>query len=237
MLFISCNIIGGFSVKAVSGNDDASLSMGALTGVSDGTQGVVSFWVKSAFSGPFRLIDTDLGRFRVTVNTGGSMTILGVRTTGATCLNLQTSTGLSTSNWNHVLAAWDLSADATCNIYVNGSSDTNLVSRTNDAIDYTQSNWYVGRYNTPATTGRLVGDLAEVWFDDSYLDITSSAVREKFAKSGRPVNLGSDGSTPTGSAPLIYLHGPGSSFATNYGSGGDFTASGTFGDASTRPSY
>lgn len=237
-MILASGIIGGINIKAVSGNDDASLSKASdLTSIADGTTGTVSFWVKSSFSGAFRLIDTTLGRFRVTVNTGGAITIIGLRPTGSICLNLQSSSSISTSNWTHVLASWDLSADATCNLYTNGANNTSLVTRTNANIDYTQGDWYVGRFNTPATTGRLVGELAEVVFDDSYLDITSSAVRETFAKNGKPVRLGDDGSIPFGFAPKLYLHGPGSTFATNYGSGGDFTASGTFGDALTRPSY
>lgn len=238
-MIIASGIVGGiFPSLPVNGNDDASLANASgLTGVADGTLGTVSFWIKSAFSGPFRLIDTTLGRFRVTVNTGGNLTIVGVRTSGTACLSLQSASSISTSDWNHVLAAWDLSSDATCHLYTNGSDNTSLSIRTNNAIDYTQADWFVGRYNTPATTGRLIGDLAEVWFDDSYLDITSSVVRETFARNGRPVSLGSSGQLPTGSAPKIYLRGPGSSFGTNSGTGGNFTASGAFGDASTKPSY
>jgi hypothetical protein len=43
---------------------------------------------------------------------------------------------------------------------------------------------------------------------------------------GAPVSLGADGSTPTGTAPIIFLSGATSSWETNKGSGGGFTENG-----------
>ena len=56
--------------------------------------------------------------------------------------------------------------------------------------------------------------------------------RRKFIDSaGKPVDLGADGSTPTGSSPLIYLslrEGEGAEqFAVNRGTGIDFTVRGS----------
>src|SRR6185295_18112501 len=42
-----------------------------------------------------------------------------------------------------------------------------------------------------------------------------------------PVSLGSNGSTPTGSAPLVFMSGDISAWFTNKGTGGGFTLSGT----------
>ncbi len=39
----------------------------------------------------------------------------------------------------------------------------------------------------------------------------------------RPISLGSDGSLPTGSAPVFYFKGNGDAFNVNSGTGGDMT--------------
>jgi hypothetical protein len=88
----------------------------------------------------------------------------------------------------------------------------------------------------------LNGCLAEFWLaPGTYLDLTTAANIALFrGADGKPVDLGADGSLPTGSAPLIYLScRPGdaaSAFATNRGTGGDFTITGSLDVASTNPS-
>ena len=51
-------------------------------------------------------------------------------------------------------------------------------------------------------------DLAEVWFAPGvFIDFSNPANRAKFHDgAGRPVSLGVDGSNPTGSPPLLYMH-------------------------------
>lgn len=85
--------------------------------------------------------------------------------------------------------------------------------------------------------GAFEGDMAELYFaPGQYLDFSVEANRRKFITwSGVPEDLGSDGSTPTGAAPAIYMSGDSSNFATNQGSGGAFTVSGTLTDAATTP--
>lgn len=60
-----------------------------------------------------------------------------------------------------------------------------------------------------------------------YIDFSVEENRRKFFDvSGSVVNLGVDGSTPTGSQPEIYLGNDYDTFHQNLGSGGDFTVSG-----------
>ena len=101
---------------------------------------------------------------------------------------------------------------------------------TNDTIDYTRGNWEVGSDSGGAQKANA--DFADLWFDASYLDITAAANRRKFIDgSGRPVNLGVDGSVPTGAAPLLYCslltNSVAGDFATNRGTGGNMTVTGT----------
>lgn len=52
---------------------------------------------------------------------------------------------------------------------------------------------------------------------------------------GNPVDLGADGSTPTGTAPTYYLVGPAANFSTNLGTGGAVTLVGSITDAANGP--
>jgi hypothetical protein len=67
------------------------------------------------------------------------------------------------------------------------------------------------------------GKIGFLWFNTEYIDFSVEANRLKFFDAfNYPVDIGEDGSTPTGNQPLIYLN---NEFETgvNYGSGGDFT--------------
>jgi len=129
--------------------------------------------------------------------------------------------------WNHFLMSGNL-ATSTFHMYANGVNilDTGATFLLNQNIDFTGL-FHVGGIGGSA---RFYGDMAEFWLDDSFIDFSSSTNREKFRSSGgAAVDLGSDGSTPTGSSPLVYLHldagETGNNFALNAGTGGDFTVS------------
>ena len=130
------------------------------------------------------------------------------------------STSRSTG-WNHVLCSGNL-ATSTAHLYANGVNilDTTSDHYVNSDIDFT-GDFYIGGTS-------LYSEIAEFWLDDSFIDFSSSTNREKFRSSGgAAVDVGSDGSTPTGSAPLVYLHldsfETGNNFASNAGTGGDLS--------------
>lgn len=242
-MILSSGIVGGYAAKAVTydGTNDYLTRGSELTGNADGKLGLLSFWVKGAAlpASPFNsyLFYNASVRFRVRFDTTtDNLQILGSNTSGTVILSMSTSVATLDDAWHHILAAWDMTDSAKCKIYQDGVDRTTLTTRTDENIDYTFGGWQVGATNTGAT--KLNGDVAEVWFSNSeWADITDSAVRGKFAKAGRPVSLGADGSRPTGTAPIIYLKGPASAWGTNYGTGGDFSVTGSFTDAATKPSY
>jgi len=94
----------------------------------------------------------------------------------------------------------------------------------------------------PNTLGSALDtyDCADYWFAPNvYIDFTQTANRRKFiSAAGKPVDLGADGSTPTGTAPAIFLSGDASptGFQFNKGTGGAFTLTGTLTNATTSPS-
>ena len=87
----------------------------------------------------------------------------------------------------------------------------------------------------------VIGDLADAWFAPGVNLLTGGNIvestRRKFISSTlKPVDLGMDGSTPTGAAPTIFFSGDATAFSTNQGTGGTFTLTGSLTNASTSPS-
>jgi hypothetical protein len=226
------------------GTNDYMLRGGDFTGMADGEKGIFSCWVKlnggngsnlvlCSIPGPF---------FDVRRNSSNQFIISGQSTTPASVLNfLTSSTYTSSSTWLHVLASWDLSL-TTGKIYISNSDDTSGTHTfVNDNIDYTGTDHSVG-----ATTGggsKLNADIADLYLNlSAYLDLSNSANRAKFINQTtlKPVNLGADGSLPTGTAPISFQRcAPGaaaSTFATNLGTGGNFTITGALTAASNSPS-
>jgi hypothetical protein len=121
-----------------------------------------------------------------------------------------------------VLVSWDLSVPK-ISVYVDGVDVTGTPTvLTNDTIGYSQSNYKLGAdYNNASTFN---GAIELLYFDDSYIDLSVSANRDKFLAA----NIGSDGSGPTGSQPLLCMYGDAATWnaGTNRGSGGDFTMTG-----------
>ena len=75
------------------------------------------------------------------------------------------------------------------------------------------------------------GEMAEFYLNAFQgLDLSVNNNIEKFIKNGKPVDLGSDGSLPTGSQPEFYLKNPFDTFQNNLGSYGNFTVSGALGE-------
>lgn len=88
----------------------------------------------------------------------------------------------------------------------------------------------------------LITDLADFWLaPGQFIDFSIEANRRKFISAeGKPVDLGADGSTPTGTAPAIFFRrdpsAAASTFANNLGTGGAFAITGTLTNADTSPS-
>jgi len=123
--------------------------------------------------------------------------------------------------WYHVLVSYKSGDGGFFKISVNGATPA-------DGPDITATTLDIGGTITRCSVGSLDGslfwggDLAYVYHDvDTALDITVQANREKFILAGVPVDLGGDGSTPTGAQPAFYFDG--GATMTNLGSGGSLT--------------
>ncbi len=227
--------------SAFNGTSDYLSKATDLTGIADGDKGLLSFWIKmdsgSSNTTQYYILANKFDAIWITRHTNGGIRLSFLDTGSSTRLrfNSGTNTLSASSGWVHVLASWDLSSASPqkAYIYINGVSDSTITTYTSGStLDYATTSplWRV--FADSSATSKLPALISEFYFTTTYLDITNSANRDKFFNSGtsKPVDLGADGSTPTGTQPLIYLHNIFSSFETNLGSGGGFTENGTIGD-------
>lgn len=224
------------------GTNDYMLRGAGLTGAADGSQGTISFWFRldggDAATQYFLANAADKVFVRRTA--GNLINIQAGPSTGGALLNISTVATYATSaTWRHFLASWNLATAGARFIYVGDVADLTVTTFTNGTIDYTDTNWAIGA--TAAGASKLNGCLAELFFHTTYLDISVEANRRKFIDAAlNPVNLGADGSTPLGAQPLVYQRvadgAAASTFASNLGSGGNFTITGALDVASTSPS-
>ncbi len=144
---------------------------------------------------------------------------------------------VTNSGWNHILFAFNGVATPVSQLYINDvvPSTTFAGGPSEGDIDWTIADYGCGANATGAN--KYNGDFAQVYITDEYLDISILANRRKFISSnGKPVEIGSDGSDPTGTAPLVLFDGATVSWHTNKGSGGGFTEVGALTDAASSPS-
>lgn len=221
---------------------------GNLTGIADAKSGIFSCWVRfdggdgaaqallfgseggGNVDGVSFYRDTD-NKLYIQDNTGSAASF-GLVSSG---------TIVSGAAWRHILAAWN-GATGAKHLYLDGvdALDAGGSAANNVDTEYTDCvNWRVG----DDTFGEyLNGCLAEVYFaPGQYLDLSIAGNRAKFRMANnQPAALGATGASPTGVAPLVFQSlRPGdavAAFATNRGTGGNFTVSGTLTLGSNSPS-
>jgi len=230
------------------GTNDYMTRGAGLTGAADSKSGTLSVWIRiDGGNGTGRRIlssSTVVGanvqpKIDIFIGTTNSITF-NLRNSGlSVILSMGTGAYTSSSTWLHVLASWDL-ATLSRALYVNDVDVGIYSTTTDDTIDYTNADYAVGAY--PDGDQKFNGCIAELYFaPGQYLDFSKVHNRRKFiSASGKPVHLDATGSLPTGTAPIVYLHlddGEAvANFATNRGTGGNFSITGTLDTGSTSPS-
>jgi hypothetical protein len=221
-----------------------------LTGAADAKTGIFAGWVRLDGSNGSLLIILALtttvagatSHLNVGRLGGGSniFFVSGFNAAGSFILDLPGASAFTAAaTWRHILASWDL-ANNVGHFYINDVSDAGTTAFTDDSIDYTTADCSIGA--TADGTNDFDGCLGEIYFaPGQYLDLSLVANRRKFiSASGKPVHLGTTGALPTGTAPLVYLHLDDAeavaNFATNRGTGGDFSITGTLATGSSSPS-
>lgn len=233
------------------GTGDAMTRGADLTGNADSKSGILSVWVRldggdgnalDVIEGTTTVGGTTPRFFFTRIATTNLFRVQGRNAAGTVILQADSNTAYTAgATWLHLLASWDL-ATAAAHFYVNDSSDLAAGSTlTDDTIDYTLADWGVGA-KPDASTFLFNGCIAEFYFaPGQFMDFSSASNRRKFISGeGKPVFLGNDGSTPTGTIPQLMLHLANgeavANFATNRAAGGNFSITGTLTTGSTSPS-
>ena len=238
---------GGFTAAAVmfDGTNDFMTRGADFTSNSDGTTGILSFFIKfnGGDGGNQVPIWSDAGPTHLCRRDNNNEWFVYFRAASlANRIGLQSSSAWTVSSgWHHVLSSWD-AGNTTANLYINGSDDEDTAAsiKIDGTLDYTLADHHFFADNSG--NQKVNADVAEFYLAfNQFLDITQSANRLKFRTAdGKPADLGADGSAPTGSSPTLYCSvRPGdaaSAFATNRGTGGNLSITGSLASASTSPS-
>ena len=214
----------------INGSSSNYLHRDELSGISNGKAFTIAFAHKTDTDGSHVIFELHNGTSfclevrndpfeRIGIKAGnGSGEIMEVKSTVG---DLTAAAG-----WHTLVASFDLSDTSKRHLYINGASDLAAVNRyDNDTIDFTANEVTIGAdYNGGSA---MDGEIGFFYFDTTYIDLSQETNRLKFFDAfNYPVDLGSNGSTPTGSQPLIYMN-KGFKNGTNLGSGGNFTVVGS----------
>lgn len=211
------------------GTDGISIAGGIGGGITDGSDFLVSFWIK--FNGGDSSLHTVLKTRNSNPSTGvqivrdssNNWRVLYFTNTGSLIGDAtSSSTWTTSSGWHHVLFFRTANQNA-ARLYINGTQEASL-SASGTSVEWTVSNVYFGRDETDS--GRLNADIADFLLYRAPLpDLTNATNREPFYSStGKPVYPGDSGELPIASnSPFIYLSANASSFQTNLGLGSNFT--------------
>jgi hypothetical protein len=206
----------------------------------DSKLGIFSCWINTANTGDANnavllLADTS-GTLRIHRRDSGGGNLIQVLEGGGAIFLISTIPVVAADGWVHVLASWNVASSGTIKLYINDVDVTQLNASADTTITYSSTTEFVIGANSGGAT-KADFDVYDFYLNTATnLDLTNSTNRRKFIDgSGNPVDLGSDGSTPTGSAPALFFSGETASWHTNKGSGGAFTLNGTLAQSATDP--
>ena len=208
------------------GTGDKLVRTSQLTGITDTKTGTFRFSVNSVpDAGTIMCVSTDslVGTFAlVRQGSDGTYYLSATGTSGSTVLDANLTGYGVKDKWETHCITFDLSDTSKRAWFVNGVETSPTWSTYVDGnIDYTRAESAIAnQYGTGSGASPFQGQLSDIWFDNSYTSDLSVFYDTTLNK---PKDLGGDGSTPTGSSPIIYLPLKGHDAGNNKGTGGDFT--------------
>lgn len=219
-----------FNAVDYDGTNDYLLRGADLTGNADSKKGIISFFMRvdGGASTTRQIVHSTDGGVSVFLGTDNKIRFRHENSGGTAILDIITTATFSPSaSIVHVLGSWDLGTANARHLHIEDVSDLTETTFTDDTIDYTKADHAIA--NNVSGTDGWDGVLAEVYINfGEYLDFSVESNRRKFIDaSGNPVDLGTDGSTPTGNQPIVYLPRDFGRVDENAGSGGDFTINGS----------
>lgn len=230
---------GTFHANAVHFDGSTYLTKASTLIASGSSKGIFSAWIKpSAGDGAVRQLvkHTSTAQVKIFLSGIDRIDFILDNSSDVNLLTLANTTTdiTSSSGWVHILASWDVSATY-AKLLINGSDETSATTDTSGTINYPATG--ITYFSADTGASPFTGDAAEMYFNMAEsIDLTVGGNVSKFISGGKPVSLGADGSTPTGTAPAVYLGNSASTWQNNLGMGGNFSVTGTVTAASTSPS-
>ena len=205
-------------------NQNVTFSASAVTMSGAGKVFTISVWVNPDTDGTTLFFTqgrtgTSGPQWRLARQTDNSIQLLMQDSTPATILNMATAANVAEAadGWVHFFCSLDLANTGNRSVYINGSSAAVTWTTYTDAVlALDRTHLYIG--TDDSNGGDVDGQVAELWVDDAYW--VGATYISSFISGGNPVNLGSDGSTPTGSAPDLYMRFISGSLGVNSGADG-----------------
>lgn len=227
------------------GTNDYMRRASNMTGAVDCKTGIFSVWINTrSFASNGRILSAGNSpniELEVGVASDGS---LGIGLNGYSSDAFTAAGAMVTGTWYNVLSSWDLVAGR-FDLYINDANAKDpanwVATNTNVNFSSAVTSWVSG-IAIDAINFKYNGGMAELYLAiNTTLDLSVVANRRKFISStGKPVDLGSNGGLPTGSAPLVYEHladlEAAADFATNRTGNGNFTVTGALTTFASSPS-
>lgn len=230
------------------GTNDFGKLYSAMTGLSNGKELTMSYWIKMGASTDGSAVHV-MSNFPAT-NRGyinerkadNKMRHYGSNTSAGTSIEITTSgTITESSGWTHVMYSYRLASSSLIHLYVNNADVKTVQTSNNTNVDFVASEAQHELGSVRGAQAKFKGDMADVWFTTTYIDLSDADQRAKFVvpNSIKPVDLGADGSIPTGSQPLAFFHHnigeDASDFVTNRGSAQNYVEVGELTESSSIP--
>jgi len=217
--------------NTVSVSNGPYMTAGVTSFPASSYKGTLSLWLRKGTS-IYRQIEHSTS---IDMNISNSLQMILKGTTAATVLAMRTNTSVPLGSWAHVMMSWDLTIGAT-HVYLNDASAKDTYILTANPVKWNWNTLY--HFSTFGASQKFIGCMADFYLNmDEYIDLSVEANRRLFiTAAGDPVDLGADGSNPTGSQPAIMLQGEGNAFNINSGYGPNFAINnGPMASCSTEP--
>lgn len=229
----------GYHATAVHFDGNSYLTAAMLANTAGSPRGTISMWLH--FNGGDAtqqglVIAQVIGTGGLARTASNHIDVTLRSCNGPTLLDMTSSdTYASTSGWVHLLAAWDVSAGK-AQLYINDVADrTPNPTIVSGDICYSAFRWGIGGLSS----GELQADVADLYAAlGTFIDLDIPTNRRMFrSAAGKPVDLGTGCSIPTGALPTGCFTGNVLGWNVNKGTGGGFTVDGdALSTAPTSPS-
>jgi len=218
--------IAGILGATFDGTNDYLSYASDYTGLVDGKVGIVALRIRmNGGDGVAQtVLSTRLDRLIIERSASNKISAVGKNSAGSFILIGSSTIDIIVDGYYDILMSWDMAGVFQC--YVDDAPSTTSIVHTDDTIEYATGAHKVGTDNLGV--GRLNADVSFVYQNLSeYLDFSVEANRRKFfTSSGAVVDMGSDGSTPTGTPPDLFLRGDYTTFESNKSGNGGLTVTG-----------